>query len=224
MSQDNENKSDDLDFNFNFDEENNENGIDALFSDNPLNSLSDETELPESENLGEVPSTFLTNNEPEETALPEINIDTVRKNSKTSGKKKKKEEKRKEKGESIEIGAGLCLTAGGFLLLALITINIILLVFQPYKELGVGFSSTIYYLLGFDFVGGAGIVAVPFLFYKYRKENDLFQTLLGVSVMALSLAVLILMTEFFYYNYTRIPASALPTLAPVVLSNAAPAE
>jgi hypothetical protein len=251
--QDNENKPDDLDFSLNFDEENNENGIDALFSDNPFTPpLSNEAELPESENLsfpsfseslGDAPSTFLTNNEPaetaneenstEETILPEINIDTTEKNSKTNEKKKEKEKnikpekKKKEKKEGelmMEIGAGLCLTSSGLLLLALIAVNIILLVFQPYKELGIGFSSTIYCLIGFDLVGGAGIVAIPFLLYKYRKENDLFQTLLGVSVMALSLAVLILMIEFLRYNYTLKPASALPTLAPVVLSNTAPTE
>jgi hypothetical protein len=260
MSQDNENKpAEDIDFNFNFEEENNENEIDAVFSENPFDfplsdeagsfetgSLQNETELPESENLsfpsfseslGEVPSTFLTN-EPEETTaeenpaknseetdFPEINVDT----DKTSGKKKEKEkkaqpEKKKKEGEPMEIGAGLCLTSSGLLLLALIAVNIILLVFQPYKELGVGFSATIYYLIGFNVIGGAGIVAVPFLFYKYGKENDLFQTMLGVSVMALSLAVIILMTEFIRYDYARKPASALPTLTPVVLSNPTPAE
>jgi hypothetical protein len=259
MSQDNENKpTEDIDFNFNFDEENNESGIDALFSDNPLNSplsdeagsfetesLQNETELPESENLSfpsfseslsEVPSTFLTDNEPEqtdseensteETVLPEIKVDTAEKNKKTSGKKKGKEQKTKPEKERkpMEIGAGLCLTSGGLLLLALIAVNIILLVFQPYKELGVGFSAIIYYLIGFNVVGGAGIVAVPFLFYKYGKENDLFQTMLGVSVMALSFAVLILMTEFIRYDYTQKPASALPTLTPVVLSTPTPAE
>jgi hypothetical protein len=244
VSQDNENKTDDLDFNFNFDEENNKNGIDAVFSDNPFDfPLSDEsesfetespkneTELPESENLSfpsfsenqnEAPSNSTTN-QPEEIALPEIKVDTAKK---TSGKKKNKEKPKKEKkeGESIGLGAGLCLTSSGLLLLALIAVNIILLVFQPYKELNVGFSATIYYLIGFNLVGGAGIVAVPFLFYKYRKENDLFQTMLGISVMALSFAVIILMTEFLRYDYMLNPGSALPTLAPVVLSNPAPTE
>jgi hypothetical protein len=260
VSEDNENELDDLDFNFNFEEEKNENGIDAVFSDNPFGSpltdeagsfetgsLQNETELPESENLsfssfseslGEIPEDFLTN-EPEATAaeenpeknsettdLPEINVGTAEKidKKKTEKAKTDKAKPNKRDGEPMGIGDKLCLTSGGLLLLALIAVNIILLVFQPYKELGVGFYSTIYYLIGFDLVGGIGIVGVPFLFYKYKKENDLFQTMLGVSVMALSFAVILLMTEFLRYDYTRKPASALPTLTPVVLSPTAPAE
>jgi hypothetical protein len=208
---------------------------------------------PFDENLGEIPSTFMAENlgetnlgettaseeitfdkTPEETNseeinAAEINVDT---DKKTSGKKNRKDrkenkvtpEKNKKEGEPLGLGAGLSLTLSGLLLFGLIAFNVFLLVFQPYKEIGVGFSSTIYYLVGFDFVAGLGIVAVPFMFYKYRKENDLFQTMLGISVMALSFAVLLLMTEFLRYDYTQKPASALPTITPVVLSNAVPSE
>jgi hypothetical protein len=270
VSQDNENKPEDIDFDFDFGEEKTENGtektgdeIGELFLENPFGSalsdeagtLQNETELPENENLsfspidnpneglGEVPSTFLAdesflanesettasdeNSEPE-TAAPEININTDKKNRKNKNKEKdtkpKTPKKETKKGEAIELGTALCLVSGGLLLLALIAVNVILLVFPPYKELEISFSSTIYYLAFFDLIGGVGIVAVPFLFYWHRKENDLFQTLLGVSVMALSFAVLLLMTELFRYDYTRNPASTLPTIAPVVLSNPAPAD
>ncbi|MDR3196340.1 MAG: hypothetical protein LBU34_00600 [Planctomycetaceae bacterium] len=251
MSQDNENKTDEPDFDFNFEEENNENKTGELFSDNPFNSAfsdetetsQNETELPENENLsfppideslGEIPSTFLAENSEETTAdatsagetqeetnPAEINIDSAKK---TGRNKKDKEKKPKKERKPIEIGAGLSLTLSGLLLLGLIAFNVYLLVFQPHKDIGVSFSSTIYYLVGFDLVAGFGLVAVPFLFYRYRKENDLFQTMLGISVMALSFAVLLLMTEVFRYDNTPKPASALPTIAPVVLSNPVPVE
>jgi hypothetical protein len=265
VSQDNENKPDDFDFDFNVEEEKTENENGELFLEDPFNStfpnetesLQNETELSESENLsfppigemseslGEVPSIFLTKNsdpaeeseeiaseENSETTAPDqvsVNIDKIntnKKNKTTKGKKETKARSKKDpkKGEALGFGAGLCLTSSGLLLLALIAVNVIMLVFQPYKEFDVSFSATIYYLVGVDIIGGVGIVAVPFMLYKYRKENDLFQTLLGLSVMALSFAVLILMTEFLRYNFTGAPTSALPNVAPVVLSNTAPAE
>lgn len=240
VPQDNENKTDDFDFDFNFEEENNENKLGELLSDSPFNSalsdeaeLQNETELPENENLsfppidenlGEIPSTFLTENleettigeTPEKTSPIEINSDTAKKTS-----EKKKEQKDRT---PMELGANLTLILGGLLLFGLIAFNIFLLVFQPYKDIGVSFSATIYYLVGFDLIAGIGIVAVPFMFYRYRKENDLFQTMLGISVMAISFAVLILMTEFLRYDYTSKPASAIPTVAPVVLSSTIPSE
>jgi hypothetical protein len=260
VSQDNENKPDDLDFNSN--EENVGDGIAEIFPENLFNPvLSDEdgslqngTELPAntdpsfslmsglSEGLGEVSSIFQTNESEEtvsvensdehsaensETTDPaEININTDKKSSETKENKEDKERnvQPKKKGEPLELGDKLCLTLSGLLLLALISANVIMLMFPPYEEFGVSLSATMYYLMGVDLIGGVGIVAVPFLFYKFRKENDLFQTLLGVSVMALSFAVLILLTEWFRYDFTSKPDSVLPTIAPVVLSNTAPAE
>ncbi|MDR2439399.1 MAG: hypothetical protein LBE12_08535 [Planctomycetaceae bacterium] len=244
MSQDNENKIDDLDFDINFEDGNNENEIREPFSDSPFDAVfSDEpeplqniTELPENENLsfppidenlGEIPSTFLAENSeetilgetPEETNRPTgINLDTNEKKTEKRGKKDKtRPEKEKKERIPMELGDILSLVLGGILLLVLIVFNVFLLVFQPYKDIGVSFSSTIYYLVGFDLVAGMGIVAVPFLFYRYKKENDLFQTMLGISVMALSFAVLILMTELLRYDYTSKPASAIPAITPVVL-------
>lgn len=148
----------------------------------------------------------------------------AKKEKKPKAEKKKKEKKSKEPGEKTSMGLGgvMCLLFGFLLLLGLVACNALLFMTDP-KELGVGASSIMYYLVGVDVVGLIGIVSVPFLFFLYRKDIDIFKVGLGVSAMAMSLGVILLMTALFRYDFViKAPTSAPSTDIPVSAAPAAP--
>jgi hypothetical protein len=88
------------------------------------------------------------------------------------------------------------------------------------KTLGIGASSVLFYILLVDFIGLLGIVSVPFVLFQYRKTVDVFKMGLAISAMAMSLGVILLLTEFFRYDFTVKPSrsnisSDIPVAAPV---------
>lgn len=155
------------------------------------------------------------------------------------GKKAPREKKPKkepgEKGES-DPGAVFSLVCGILLLLGLIVFNIGQVLNPPP---GVGFSSTIYYLVGVN-VFGLCAALVPFWFFANREKNrsgddaktrpedknDIFKVALGVSVMVLSFGVILLMTALYRYDFT-VKATSVPRSparsAPVAPAPAEPA-
>ncbi|MDR1964067.1 MAG: hypothetical protein LBQ50_09845 [Planctomycetaceae bacterium] len=231
----------------------NDDSFDATFSDDSGFSFPDEAVLPENgtqtvlldeedssgdSGFGELPPVTPPDDSPLSNATfgdPAVSEENAAENdfniseNIVTPKGKDKKDKQPEKTEKIKsnrkpigLGSALSLTFGGLLLFALVVVNIVQFVSPPSD---VSFSSIIYYLIGVDLIGGIGIVAVPFLFHVYKKEIDLFQIMLGISVMALSFAVLLLMTEYFRYGFTRKPASDLPKVAPIrQMADIAPVE
>ena len=125
------------------------------------------------------------------------------------GKKTKKAKKEKPKRakkardpnqEPADLGAVLSLSFAIALGVALLAWNVYVLLFEPYKSVGVGFSSTIYYLVGVDIFGGIAIV-VPWLFYKFKTERTLFNVLLGTSAIALLIGLIFLLDVLYRYDF-----------------------
>jgi hypothetical protein len=148
--------------------------------------------------------------------MPPVVPIPVKLGKKEKPKKEKKEKPKKEKKvkpkreRSVNAGAWksgdlvstLCLSSACFLLLGLVVMNLGAFAFPPK---GAAFMGTVMYLVLADLVGLFGIVAVPLLYFKYKDGLELFKVLLGVSVMAMSFGVIILLTEFFRYNFTIKP-------------------
>ena len=182
-----------------------------------------EVSAPSEPEFPEAPSSFLAGNFGEETAESEIleteatESETVVPVVETSGKKgkAKREKKPKEKKqkpareagprEPMDIGASLSLGLGSILLLVLIAVNA--LIFTAPATPGIGGASTIYYAVAVN-VFGLVIVAVPFLFWKFRKGKEpqqnlqLFEVCLGIALMSLTIGVLCFLTALFRYDFT----------------------
>ncbi len=143
-------------------------------------------------------------------------------------KKEKKEKPAKAKKEPsgkapLELGTILGVIFSVLLLFALIGFNIYCIIASPFKD--VGFMSTLYYLIVVDIVG-LFAVSVPFLLGRNPKSIDLFQAAVGVSVMAMSLGVILLMTCIVRYDMTVSAPKSLPAglNLPVEAPEAAPSE
>ena len=165
----------------------------------------------------EAPSSFLAGNFGEETAeseMPETEatesetvvpvVETSGKKGKAKREKKPKEKKQKpakEPGprEPMDLGASLSLGLGSILLLVLIAVNA--LIFTAPATPGIGGTSTIYYAVAVN-VFGLVIVAVPFLFWKLRKDLQLFDVCLGIALMSLTIGVLCFLAVLFRYDFT----------------------
>ena len=188
------------------------------------------------------PSSFLTGDATEDSVADEIASEEVeevdvkgkkkkkkekaKKEKKPKVEKKKKEKKSKEPGEKTPMGldAILSLVFGFLLLVGLIACNVSVFLSDP-KTLGVGASSILYYVVIMDIIALIGIVSVPFLFFLYRKDIDVFKVGLGVSTMAMSLGVILLLTAFFRYDFTvKAPKSMPSTDIPVTAPPVAPQE
>ncbi len=147
--------------------------------------------------------------------------------------KKQKERKPRDSGGGVSGGTSgntaeplglegiLYLSFGGVLLLMLLIWNVLAFMGDT-KALGIGISSVIYYVILMDVIGLVGIVSVPFLLFQYRKTVDVFKVGLGLSVMAMSMGVILLLTAFFRYDFTikaptSKPSSDIPVAAPVEL-------
>lgn len=118
-------------------------------------------------------------------------------------KKEKPGKAKKEPGEKKPLGLGgvLGIVFGVLLLIGLIGFNVYCLLSHPFKEIGVGTTSIIYYLIVVDIVG-LFAVSVPFLLGRYRKDVDFFHAAVGAAVMAMSLGVILLMTTILSYDMT----------------------
>lgn len=279
MSQDNENKPEDIDFGFNSNDHSSNDGANP-FANEDFNPFADgsfsfdpdgtsDSPAPTDENTFDFPSfnPDSTNSEPnnadetpfsetnegedagpspflmgtednieedsseseENTAdvAPALGIETKvteddKKEKKKKGKtekKKKKEPKEKKSGSGIGLGGGLSLFLGLLLLGILIAYNVFVIM---YPDEGIGFTSTIYYLVGVD-VFGLFAVAVPFMFFFNREKKDtetspeqkldFFKVVLGVSTIAMSLGVIMLLTAWYRYDFETKPTQSLPSLS-----------
>lgn len=134
-------------------------------------------------------------------------------------KKKEKSKNEKKPGDGMGLPGGLSLVLGLLLLAALIAHNVFSIL---YPIDGVGFTSTICYLIGVD-VFGLFAVAVPFMFFFNRDKKDaettpdqkldFFKVVLGTSVIAMSLGVILLLTAWYRYDFEIKPAQSLPPLS-----------
>jgi len=154
----------------------------------------------------DIPSNFLTGETEEPTTEPDTAIPVVE-TPRKKGKKGRKE-KTSAPREPMDLGAGLSLGFGVLALLGLVAINA--LIFTAPQTPGIGGSSTTYYAVGVN-VFGLVFVAVPFLFWKFRRGAErakglqLFDVLLGVALMAFVLGVLCLLTTIYRYDFTFKP-------------------
>lgn len=151
----------------------------------------------------------------EEIVPPEVEDKKSKKKKKPAIEKKKKEKPVKE---PMEIGAVLSLVFAILLLIGLIAVNVYIAMVQPYKDLGVGMASTIYYLVFVDVFGLCG-VAPFFLFYVYHKGLDFFKVMLGVSVTTMSIGVILLLTAFYRYDFTIKATSFAPPTPAATATN-----
>lgn len=181
--------------------------------------------VPESDALADLPepSGFLTGDAPEtestgesdEGAVDEnvgIVVDAedgkkkkgkkekVKKEKKPKAEKKKKEKKKSgDEPEKEAIGTnGIFSLVFGFLLLAGLVAANVFLILKPIE--GIGFDSTLYFLIGMD-VFGLFAVAVPFLFFLNRKTVDAFKVFLGLSVIAMALGVILLLNVMLRHDF-----------------------
>ncbi len=178
--------------------------------------------------LPEMPFGPVAVEEPEadETAAP-LSAKEQKKAAKKKQSKAKKEKKPRKSGgaaghrEPLGLEGVLCLVLGGLLALGLILSNVYVIL-SDRSAFGIGLSSLITYIVFVDFVGLIGVVSVPFLFLAYRKTLDVFKVGLGLSAMAMSLGVMLLVTEFFRYDFmikapSGTPSPAISVDAPVEL-------
>lgn len=128
-----------------------------------------------------------------------------KKKKKSKPERKKKEEKkpRDPNQQPADLGTVLSISLAIVLGVALLVWNVFVLS-QPYKSAGVGLSSTIYYLVGVN-IFGILAVCVPVLFYKNKKEINLFYALLGTSVITLLIGLILLLDMLYRYDFVIKP-------------------
>ena len=157
-----------------------------------------------------MPSSFLTENtdvvsEEQEAIGLVVGISEKEKTGKRKREKKQKTSKEAGPREPMDLGSMVCLGFGFALFLGLIVINA--LMFTSQEKNSIGGSSKLYYAAIVN-VFGLIIVAVPFLLWKFRKGNEpkerlqLFDVLLGASLVALTIGVLCFLAVFFRYDFT----------------------
>ncbi len=185
---------------------------------------SQESSASSAETTPDFPSSFLSDSAEETSSelsdsteaasVPAIdpNDKKVKKGKKDKSKKEdkpKKEKKPKETGprEPMNLGGVLSLVLGIFLLLGLIGLNV-LIATAPVTP-GIGASSTMYYLIGFN-AFGLLVVGVPFLFWLSAKTLQLIDVQLGIALMALSIGVIFFLTALYRYDFTIKAAHPVP--------------
>ncbi len=133
----------------------------------------------------------------------------------TEGKKRKKSKK-----ESSSLPALLAMLASATVVAVLILFNLYCLLFNPFSA--VGLKTILLYLLFVD-VFGILIAAIPFLLMRIPHLN-LFQSLLGVSVICMSVGVILLFTCLVRYDLTLHPPAMPAKLSLPVAPPEPPAE
>jgi hypothetical protein len=142
--------------------------------------------------------------------------------SKAGRKIKKKKKKRKEKvsggfgnllsvfsgGKPIGVEGILCLIVFSILLLWILFMN-----FQAFfsRPIGVSSSTTIWYVALLNLFGVLGLLVPAWMFFNrgssndtrnMKDRNDVFRTMLGVGLIAMAIGVMLLMSEYFRYDFT----------------------
>ncbi len=226
MSQDNENNADDFDFDFLADDPGNSEGNEGVGADAavpPADSPFEGFDLPEpgafpdsNDSLNDTPFADSV-----DAAPPVDTVDTKKIKKKKEKKPRVLKDRTSGNKEPLGLEGILYLSFGGLCVLVLLVWNILTFTSDT-KALGIGSSSVLYYVIAMDIIGLVGIVSVPFLLFLHRKSVDIFKVGLGVSAMALSFGVILLLTAIFRYDFTikaptAPPSSDIPVSAPVAL-------
>jgi hypothetical protein len=137
---------------------------------------------------------------------------------KTSNKKTKRKRKEKKLSGGLlsailgvkPIGAEgvICLIVFSVLLLWIIIMN-----FQAFfsRPSGVGSGSTIWYVTLLNLFGALALLVPAWMFFNrgtindvrdMKDRNDVFRAMLGVGLITMSICTILLMTEYFRYDFT----------------------
>jgi len=141
-----------------------------------------------------------------------------KKGKKQKKEKPKKEKKPKDKSAKSPIGLEriLALVLVIVLLGALVAYSVFT-VMNPPKY--VGFTSTIYYLVGVWIFGLFGIF-VPLSFFMNKEKTDMpeskteiFKVALGAATIAASFGAILLLSELYCYDFEVKPSSPVPSVS-----------
>jgi hypothetical protein len=198
-------------FDFDFDNLNTENVPENKGSsfdmDNPFPEDSATVNLAEESGADESATEESEGVSPEAAPIGVEKADKKKKGFWGSKEKNPKEKAVKEKKEKVPAGETaprdwgtiLCIAFSAFLLASLLVFNI-----AAFATSGKSMMQTLCFLGAVNIVGLA-LAAVPILFYKFPKERTLPNVMLGISVVALFSGVLMLVTEFYRYDFILKP-------------------